>query len=335
MKRVLHVLASNKFSGAENVSCTIIELFKDEYEMAYCSPKGPIGKYLKENNIKNFEIKKLTIKELKKVINEFKPDIIHAHDYRASLICSMTGFKGKIISHIHINAPFARTWNIKSLLYNLTIHKYYKIIGVSDSVIDEAIFKRKIKHKFIKIYNYVNDDLIIEKSKEYEFKKTYDIFYIGRLNECKNPIEFIEIISDLKKTNKGIKAVMIGDGELKQKCEKKIKEKKLSNNIDMLGFIENPYPIIINCKIGIMPSKVEGFGLTAIEASILGKPVLNSGVGGLKEVFLKKQELIYKTRNECISQIKKILNNKEKTIIDVERFCNKKEYKKQLKEIYK
>ena len=31
--RVLHILASNKYSGAENVACTIIDNFKDEFDM--------------------------------------------------------------------------------------------------------------------------------------------------------------------------------------------------------------------------------------------------------------------------------------------------------------
>ena len=48
--RVLHVLHSNQYSGAENVVCQIIEMFKNDenIEMAYCSRDGQIGKVLKE-----------------------------------------------------------------------------------------------------------------------------------------------------------------------------------------------------------------------------------------------------------------------------------------------
>ena len=48
-KRVLHILASNIFSGAENIACTIIEKLGDDYEMAYCSPNGIIKEYKKSN----------------------------------------------------------------------------------------------------------------------------------------------------------------------------------------------------------------------------------------------------------------------------------------------
>lgn len=332
MKKILHVLASNKYSGAENVVCTIIEKFKKEYEMAYCSPYGSIEKELKERKIKYYGIKKLNINELKRIIEKYKPDIIHSHDYTASVISTMTGFKGRIISHLHINAPFAHNWNIKSILYCLTTSKYYKIVGVSDSVLNEAIFKRKIKDKFVKIYNYVDKEKILEKASETKQTKKYDIFYIGRLNDFKNPIEFIEIINELK-DNK-IKAVMIGDGELKEECLKLIKAKKLDEIIEMIGFVKNPYSIINNCKIGIMPSKVEGFGLTAIESSILNKPVLNTGVGGLKEIFKSNQELIYSTKEECISKIKEIIKNKKKLTVDITDFCDLKSWKNNIKKLY-
>ena len=60
--KVLHLLASDRFSGAENVVCQIIEMFKtdDDLEMFYCSPPGQIETALKERDIRFVPIKKLT-----------------------------------------------------------------------------------------------------------------------------------------------------------------------------------------------------------------------------------------------------------------------------------
>ena len=49
--KVLHLLASNKYSGAENVVCQIINMFNGEVEMAYCSPIGEIENSLKDKEI--------------------------------------------------------------------------------------------------------------------------------------------------------------------------------------------------------------------------------------------------------------------------------------------
>ena len=53
MLKVLHLLSSDRFSGAENVVCQIITAFDgdSEVEHLYVSPEGPIRETLKEKNI--------------------------------------------------------------------------------------------------------------------------------------------------------------------------------------------------------------------------------------------------------------------------------------------
>ena len=50
---ILHVLYSNRFSGAENVVCQIIEMFRGypDVRMVYCSPDGQIREALEEAGI--------------------------------------------------------------------------------------------------------------------------------------------------------------------------------------------------------------------------------------------------------------------------------------------
>ena len=56
--KVLHLLQSNRFSGAENIACQIISMCSEEkIEFAYASPDGPIRDALKERNIKFLPIK--------------------------------------------------------------------------------------------------------------------------------------------------------------------------------------------------------------------------------------------------------------------------------------
>lgn len=334
MKKILHLLASNKFSGAENVVCTIIDKFKGQYDMCYCSLNGPIKDVLDERSINFYGLNKLTVSNLKKVIKVYNPDIIHAHDYTASVVASLCGFKGKIISHIHINASFARKWNLKSILYSVTIPKYFTIIGVSNAVYEEAIFKNKMKGKFKTLYNFVDKEDIISKSNMYEFDGDYDLYFLGRLNDLKNPLEFIEIVNIIKGSFSQVKALIIGDGELKNKCIDKINFYNLQDNIDILGFVSNPFPIIKKCKVGIMPSKVEGFGLTAIESMILNKPVLNSGVGGLGEIFNNNQFFIC-DRNDYAIKFYDIIDGKYDFSNLVDKFTDLDKWKTELEKIYR
>ena len=309
---IIHLLSSNTFSGAENVVCQIIKMFDSEkIRMIYCSPDGEIRKKLKNEKIEYIGIKKISYKNVKKIIKKYNPNIIHAHDIKASIIASFFSKRCKIISHIHKNDPYMNKLSIKSFLFNHASHKINKIICVSSSVFDEYYFKNNISKKKIILNNYIDRNEVINKSNEYKIEKNYDVFFFGRLSAEKNPIDFIEIINRLNQKN--IKCIMIGDGPLYDECMKKIKLYNLQKNIEMVGFKENPFPYVKKSKIGIITSKYEGFGLTAIESMILGKPILHSGVGGLKEIF-NNNDFLCTTIDEYVWRYSSIVDKK----IDVE-----------------
>lgn len=247
--------------------------------MVYCSPNGKISEALKSRNIKYIPIEKMSYCEIKKVIEDFNPDIIHAHDFRASIYAAICTKRKKIISHLHNNPPFIKKWSIKTLAYYLCIKKFEKIVVVSKAVQNEAVFLNKNNSEKIMILNnFINKEEVLEKSNKININKKYDISFLGRLTLQKDPIKVLEIIKKINEKKPGTKAVLIGDGELREKCENYIKENSLENVVELKGFLDNPFPYIKNSKLLLMPSIFEGFGLVAIESMILGVPVLNSGV---------------------------------------------------------
>ena len=329
-RKVLHLLASNKYSGAENVVCTIIETMSPFFDMAYCSPKGPIKEALQEKKITYYELKKLNYNRLKHILGEFCPDIIHAHDIKASLLASRFGKKYYVISHLHKNDSSMSKISLKSILYRLVSKNFACVVGVSHSVLDEYIFQKNISNKFKILYNYVDANKIKKMANEFSAEQNYDFFYLGRLSPEKNPVEFIRIIEYLSKRKK-VTAVMIGDGPLFDTCKRLICEKQLK--IDMLGFQSNPFPYIKNASIGIMPSQYEGFGLTAIECNILGKPVFNSGVGGLKEIYANVPFYICKSVEEYVQKIQKYQSHPSKVLL-ISKYSDINYFQKELLSIY-
>ena len=89
--KILHVLNSNRFSGAENVVCQIVEMFRSDtdVEMVYCSPDGQIREALAERDVEFAPIKEMTVQEIKRVVREQQPDVIHSHDMRAGFISAL------------------------------------------------------------------------------------------------------------------------------------------------------------------------------------------------------------------------------------------------------
>lgn len=310
--KILHLLNTNKFSGAENVVCTIIKNFGNKYDMCYCSPQGTIVDKLTEENIKYCPIKKLSYFEIRKTVKQLKPDIIHAHDNRATVIASFFVKKAKVISHIHGNNKIMNSLNLKTMLFNFCSKKVDKIIWVSDSSYDGYYFKKNVKNKSVILYNVIDDKDIIKKSQLYECSKKYDLIFLGRLGYPKNPARLIEIIKLIREKKKNISVAIVGDGQDKKNVENLINSYNLTKNISLYGFQTNPYPILKNSKILIMTSIYEGTPMCALEALSLGKPIVATPVDGLKKVVVSnKNGYLSNSNGSLCNYIVNVLNNKK------------------------
>lgn len=283
MKKVLHILASNKLSGAENVVIDIISNVGEHYESYYCSPDGPIGKVLEDKQINFVPIDKMSPLAVKKVIKEIQPDIIHAHDYRASVVGALVKGNSKLISHLHNNYLWAKNYNIKTLLYASLINSFDRIVVVSEATLNEHILYKKMLPKTEVIKNCIDLNKIYDKQ-PIKKKRNIDVLFVGRLIELKDPITFINGIKKLIQNEIEVQAGMVGDGELLDLCVAEIQRLELEDYITLYGFQSNPYKYMADSKILLMPSKSEGFSLVAMEAMSLGVPVVCTGVGGLKEL---------------------------------------------------
>lgn len=309
--KVLHILNTGMYSGAENVAISIVNYLKDEekYNATYMALKGPIEEILKKNNIHYHLVDKLTILSIKKIIEIEKPDIIHAHDFTASILTIFTMKNIPVISHIHNNPPWIRTINIKSLIYGLTCFKYKKILTVSSAVMEEYILGNIFIKKSLVIGNPVLINLIKEKAGRAKEQRSFDILYLGRFTLQKDPETFLKIIKFIKDKIPNIKVGMIGTGEIYEDIIKKIYEMSLQSNIFCPGFIENPYGIVDNSKILCIPSKWEGFGLVAVEALALGKPVVASNVGGLPYIITESSGKICNEMSDYTNEIYRLLTD--------------------------
>lgn len=311
-KKVFFIMNTNDFSGAESVNFSIIDALKDKYDFYWVSKSGNINNFLNKKSIKWIEIKSLTIKEIKKIIRQYNPDIIHATDYKASVITSLVNPKIPIISHLHNNATWLKKINPKSLAYLIASIKIDKILTVSSSIKEEYIFSKYISKKIKNIGNPVSREKIISKVESLDYKKIYDICCVARLSNPKNPQKFIRIISKLKKDIPNIKAIWVGSGDLLEECTSLCKELKVEENIQFMGFKNNPYKYLASSKAFLLTSDWEGYGLAVFEALALGLPCVVSKVGGLVDIVSDKCGALCEFEEEFIDSLKEILLNEKK-----------------------
>jgi len=311
LKTVLHLLSSNKLSGAENVAIDILKELGNSFETYYSSPKGSIEDVLTEKQISYVPIDKMTPTAVGKLVKRLQPDIIHAHDYRASVIGAIVKGEAKLISHLHNNYTWARRYNTKTLLYSILIPRMDSIVAVSNAVLEEHVFYKKMLQKTVIIRNCIDLQKIYNIQKPQK-DRSIDVVFVGRLTEQKDPLTFIKCIGILKNKGLKLKAVMVGDGELEDSCVREIHRLGLENEITMLGFHSNPYMFMADSKALVLPSKWEGFGLVAMEAMSLGVPVVCTGVGGLKEFVINGENgFICSGIDEIAGAVQRLLTDNE------------------------
>lgn len=285
--KVLHLLQSDRFSGAENVVCQIIGVFKDnpDIEMAYCSRDGQIRDALDERRIKFYPITNLKISEVKRVIREYQPDIIHAHDMRASFTAALCCGKIPLVSHIHNNSFGSRGLSVKSIAYVIAALKAKHIFWVSRSAYEGYFFKKLFKGKSSVLQNIIDIDNLYQKMNSDVDTYDYDIIYVGRLTYPKNPQRLIGVLKKVVEKLPDVKIGIIGTGDLESDVINLCNEFGMQSNVEFLGFQNNPYKMLYDSKVMIMTSRWEGTPMCALEAQSLGVPIVSTPTDGLVDII--------------------------------------------------
>ena len=284
--KVMHVLNSRIYSGAEKVVCQIIHAFQGEVEMVYCSPESDIVREMVEGQgVTYLPMKAMSVSELSRVIREQKPDLIHAHDMRAGFFSALCCGKIPLVSHIHNNSYDARGLSPKTVGYLLAGFRAKHIFWVSQSSFDGYAFHKLFARKSSVLYNVIDTDEIDTKLSQDSNTYDYDLIYVGRLTYQKNPQRLLRLCARLKESKPALKVAIVGTGELEEELKALRKELNLEDTVRFLGFQPNPIKMVACSKAMILTSRWEGTPMCALEAMALGTPVVSTPSDGMKDLL--------------------------------------------------
>jgi len=114
-------------------------------------------------------------------------------------------------------------------------------------------------------------------------EKRYDLITIAELIPRKRIDVFLEIVSRLKKDGFKIKAVILGNGELRMYLEALSKRLGLEEIVQFAGFDSNVEKYLNASKIFLLPTENEGLSLSMLEAMACGVVPVVSKVGDLED----------------------------------------------------
>ena len=281
--KILHIANTDSYSGAENVICQIIGMFKGRHDVdfVYVSPDGPIREALAERNVSFAPVARMCVGELKRVIKEQKPNVIHAHDMKASVVSAFACGNTKLVLHLHNNDFANRRLSFKSISYLLPAYKCSHIYYVSESSYFGYLFHTWFRSKSSVLYNIIDLDALREKASKDNEEYGYDVIYIGRLTYQKNPSRLLRVFRKLVDNTPNIRIGMVGTGELDNQVRQEWTYLNLQDNVDLLGFRSNPLKMLGSSKVMLLTSRWEGTPMCALEAMALGTPIVTTPVDGM------------------------------------------------------
>ena len=115
-----------------------------------------------------------------------------------------------------------------------------------------------------------------------ENRNTLKIACVGRLSQKKViPI----ILYALEQTKSPWELVLVGDGEDEAALRALTKELQLQQRVHFLGWSDDPWSAVTDCRVHVISSIYEGAPLSLIEALACGMPVISTPVGIAEEVL--------------------------------------------------
>lgn len=232
----------------------------------------------------------------------YKPDIIHFHEYDASL----PAFIFAKINHI----PLIITEHYSGFVKN-SLTFFQKILAKAIFRNADAIFpvSQHLKKSLLNyapkarfdIVNNVVDTSIFQLTpaiqKDINDKKI--LLSVARLEQNKGFSYLIKAIDAIRKTRTDFILNIVGDGGLRPELEKMTKELGLNDLIKFHGSLLKPKvaECMSQCDFFVLPSIFETFGCVLIEAMACGKPVVATNIGGPNEIVTQQSGILVESAN--------------------------------------
>ena len=342
--KILQLIPSLTDGGAERFVVDLCNELTVQNEVLLCTmfPLNNSSGFFKNELLPTIRLttldKKLGIdisifKKLQKVINEFKPDIIHTHIRALNYLLPLLLFPGKSCKVVHTvhNDAWKETIDAKERKFRYWFYRRKKVMPITISKDSERTFKEAYPGVVSKVitngtrmllpstqFNDVKN--FIDSSKRNCDTKVF--IHIGRLTAQKNHIMLISAFQRL--INQGANALLLMIGGERNTLESEEIAAKVkagcNNSIIWLGGNQPAGDYLMIAEFFCLSSIYEGMPISLIEALAVGCIPVCTPVGGIKEMiqdvgFLSKDtsedayyeaiEAAYKSSEDDLSRLKK------------------------------
>lgn len=163
------------------------------------------------------------------------------------------------------------------------------VTAISNYLKQRTLQEFEIRNPIEVIYNFVNCDLYrrnpqaAERRSEFAAPEERIVVHVSNFRPVKRLGDVIEIF-DLVQKQVPARLLLMGDGPERSRAEWLVNQKGLRKQVDFLGKVDRIHEKLSIADLMLVPSELESFGLSALEAMACEVPAIATSVGGVPEV---------------------------------------------------
>ncbi len=305
--KILYTITGLSVGGAERITIDLAEkMVQLENTVAVIFLDGEqLISTSKNIIVYNLNMKKTlfgfinALDKARKIIRDFKPDVVHANMFHAIifsrilrlfikiplLICTehSNNYHGKIRKTLEYSTDFLSdlNTNVSQLATDYFVES--KVFSKSKSIamyngVDMNRFCKNRNGKIRTQLNVSNEDFVF--------------INVSRFNEAKDHKTLLKAFSIVYKKEPNAKLLLVGDGELRSEIQMQIRDLYLSDSVILVGIQQNTQDYYNASNCFVLSSAYEGFGLVLVEAMACELPVISTDCGGTKEIVADINNLV-------------------------------------------
>ncbi len=221
------------------------------------------------------------------VAGEFNPALIHSHyasafgfwSLRVKAPCSLVSVWGSDV------VDFPSNW-LKRKYVGRVLEKANHVIATSRFLADTVQTKWSLSADRTSVIPFGVD--ILHGPPTVPVDGPLRLCYIKSHKRLYGPDVLLRALVIVRETIPDVRLVFAGEGPSTGEIKELASQLGLNDLIEFPGLLDQTgvYRLLTECHIMVMPSRRDAFGVAALEASLHGRPVIATTVGGVPEVVV-------------------------------------------------
>jgi glycosyltransferase involved in cell wall biosynthesis len=217
------------------------------------------------------------LRALRRAILSTRPDVVRSvlQHVNVMTLLALAGTRCPVVVSEHLDPTMISCGSPWDELRRITYRRAAKLVSVSHGI--DEYFAWLPPARRVVIYNPLPnmeqpDDTL--DTPPILNDGTNWVMTMGRLSREKGFDLLLPAFAGVAEKNPGWRLMILGEGEQRPELERLTESLGLRDRVLLPGRIKNPFPVLKQAKLFVLPSRHEGFGNALIEAMACGVPVI-------------------------------------------------------------